>query len=49
MGKIYGQWFPSTNYVPIGGAEITYHATADMSDPNFKSEIWVPVKLEEKL
>lgn len=46
--KIYGQWFPSTNYVPTGGAEITCHATADMSDLNFKSEIWVPVKLEEK-
>lgn len=45
--NIYGQWFPSTNYVPTGGVEITRHESADMSDPNFRSEIWIPVKLAE--
>lgn len=42
---IYGQWFPSTNYVPTGGVEITRHESVDMSDPNYRSEIWIPVKL----
>lgn len=42
---IYGQWFPSTNFVPTGGVEITRHESVDMSDPNYRSEIWIPVKL----
>lgn len=44
--KIYGQWFPSTNYAPTGGAELTWHESPDMTKPDFKSEIWIPVKLE---
>lgn len=45
--KIYGQWFPSSNYVPTGGAELTKHFTQDMSAEDFKSEIWIPVKVTE--
>lgn len=45
---IYGQWFPSTNYVPAGDVEITRHESVDMTDPNYRSEIWIPVKLSDE-
>lgn len=45
--KIYGQWFPSSNYVPTGEAEITWHESPDTTREDYKSEIWIQVELEE--
>jgi len=42
-GRIYFEWFPSSNYEPIEGPEILWNENADVTSPTFKSEIWIPV------
>ncbi|MGE6540091.1 AraC family transcriptional regulator [Bacillus luti] len=42
-GRIYSEWFPSSNYELAEGPEILWNESKDVSSPNFKSEIWVPV------
>lgn len=42
-GRIYSEWFPSTNYEQAKGPEILWNENKDVSSPNFKSEIWIPV------
>jgi AraC family transcriptional regulator len=42
-GRIYSEWFPSSNYEQIEGPEILWNESKDVSSPNFKSEIWIPV------
>lgn len=43
-GRIYSEWFPSSNYEIAEGPEILWNESKDTTSPNFKSEIWVPVK-----
>ncbi|RHW38159.1 AraC family transcriptional regulator [Neobacillus notoginsengisoli] len=42
-GRIYSEWFPSTNYQAAEGPEILSIKTKDLSSPSVKSEIWIPV------
>jgi AraC family transcriptional regulator len=42
-GRIYSEWFPSSNYEQINGPEILWNADKDVTSPVFKSEIWIPV------
>ncbi|MGE7883102.1 AraC family transcriptional regulator [Bacillus sp. NPDC094077] len=42
-GRIYSEWFPSSNYELAEGPEILWNEQKDITSPNFKSEIWVPV------
>lgn len=42
-GRIYSEWFPSSNYEQIEGPEILWNANKDVTSPTFKSEIWIPV------
>ncbi|MCT4567981.1 GyrI-like domain-containing protein, partial [Bacillus thuringiensis] len=42
-GRIYSEWFPSSNYELAEGPEILWNKQKDISSPNFKSEIWIPV------
>lgn len=42
--QIYGQWFPSTGYLPTGGVELISHKHTDFTDPNFTTDIWIPIK-----
>ncbi|MBO9130418.1 AraC family transcriptional regulator [Bacillus sp. 165] len=42
-GRIYSEWFPSSNYEQIEGPEILWNENKDVTSPNFKSEIWIPV------
>lgn len=42
-GRIYSEWFPSSNYQQKEGPEILWNADKDFSSPNFRSEIWIPV------
>ncbi|MDM5153874.1 AraC family transcriptional regulator [Bacillus sp. DX1.1] len=42
-GRIYSEWFPSSNYEQIEGPEILWNADKDVTSPTFKSEIWIPV------
>ncbi|WNS77358.1 AraC family transcriptional regulator [Bacillus sp. DTU_2020_1000418_1_SI_GHA_SEK_038] len=42
-GRIYSEWFPSSNYQVIKGPEILSIKTKDLTSPSVKSEIWIPV------
>ncbi|MGG0150625.1 AraC family transcriptional regulator [Bacillus mycoides] len=42
-GRIYSEWFPSSNYELAEGPEILWNESKEISSPNFRSEIWVPV------
>ncbi|MEW9122488.1 MAG: AraC family transcriptional regulator [Thermotaleaceae bacterium] len=42
-GRIYSEWFPSSNYEIAEGPEILWNEDKDLTSPNFKSEIWIPI------
>lgn len=42
-GRIYSEWFPSSNYEQIEGPEILWNEDKDVTAPSFKSEIWIPI------
>ncbi|MEO4052802.1 AraC family transcriptional regulator [Solibacillus sp. CAU 1738] len=42
-GRIYSEWFPSSNYQVAEGPEILSIKTKDLTSPSVTSEIWIPV------
>ncbi|ACV62762.1 transcriptional regulator, AraC family [Desulfofarcimen acetoxidans DSM 771] len=42
--KIYAEWFPTSGYELTGGPELLWNETPDTSKPDYKSEIWIPVR-----
>ncbi|MGE7767507.1 AraC family transcriptional regulator [Peribacillus sp. NPDC096540] len=42
-GRIYSEWFQSSNYEQIEGPEILWNEKKDVTSPTFRSEIWIPV------
>ncbi|SMC95489.1 AraC family transcriptional regulator [Sporomusa malonica] len=42
-GRIYSEWLPSSNYELAEGPEILWNEHKDVTSPNFKSEIWIPI------
>ncbi len=42
-GRIYSEWFPSSSYEQAEGPEILWNEHKDVTSPNFKSEIWIPI------
>lgn len=42
-GRIYSEWLPSSNYEVAEGPEILWNEHKDVTSPNFKSEIWIPI------
>jgi len=47
-GRIYAEWFPSSNYEQAMGPEILWNENKDVDSPTFRSEIWIPVKKRDK-
>lgn len=48
-GRIYSEWFPSSNFEQVEGPEILWNESKDMMSPTFRSEIWIPVaKMPQK-
>ncbi len=43
-GRIYSEWFPTSGYEAVEGPEILWNESPDTGKPNYKSEIWIPVK-----
>ena len=41
--KIYAEWFPTSGYQLTGGPELLWNEGPDMSKPDYKSEIWIPI------
>ncbi|WP_153127409.1 AraC family transcriptional regulator [Peribacillus tepidiphilus] len=42
-GRIYSEWFPTSNYEQIEGPEILWIGSKDLTSPTVKCEIWIPV------
>lgn len=42
-GRIYSEWFPSSNYEQTEGPEILWNEDKNVTSPTFKSEIWIPI------
>lgn len=42
-GRIYSEWFLSSNYQVTEGPEILSIKSKDLTSPSVKSEIWIPV------
>ena len=42
-GRIYSEWFPSSNYQQTEGPEILWTENKDVTSPTFKSQIWIPI------
>ncbi|OJU09155.1 MAG: AraC family transcriptional regulator [Clostridiales bacterium 43-6] len=43
-GSIYSEWFPSSGYEAVEGPDILWNESPDTGNPNYRSEIWIPVK-----
>lgn len=43
-GRIYSEWFPSSDYQQTEGPELLWNESKDVTSPTFRSEIWIPVK-----
>ncbi|HWO95793.1 MAG TPA: AraC family transcriptional regulator [Bacillus sp. (in: firmicutes)] len=42
--RIYSEWFPSTGYEHAAGPEFEVYPPGDVNDPNYRCEVWVPIK-----
>ncbi|MVO98375.1 AraC family transcriptional regulator [Paenibacillus lutrae] len=42
-GRIFSEWFPSSTYELEEGPEILWNESKEITSPNFRSEIWIPV------
>lgn len=47
-GRIYSEWFPSSGYEAVEGPEILWNESPDTANPNYRSEIWIPVKKSDR-
>jgi AraC family transcriptional regulator len=43
-GRIYSEWFPSSEYELSEGPEILWNEHKDTTSPQYKSEIWIPIQ-----
>lgn len=41
--RIYSEWLPSSDYQLTGGPEFLWNESPDLTKPNYKSEIWIPI------
>ncbi|NLP35002.1 MAG: AraC family transcriptional regulator [Clostridiales bacterium] len=46
-GRIYSEWFPSSGYEATEGPEILWNESPDTGNPNYRSEIWIPVRKKD--
>lgn len=41
--RIFSEWFPSSGYEHAKGPELEVYEKGDMSKPDYKSRVWIPV------
>ncbi|KWX77082.1 AraC family transcriptional regulator [Paenibacillus jilunlii] len=46
-GRIYSEWFPSSNYELVEGPEMLWNESQDTTSPTYRSEIWIPVQASD--
>lgn len=42
-GRIFSEWFPTSGYEHAEAPEVEWYSNGDLSSPDYKSEIWIPV------
>lgn len=42
--RIFSEWFPSSGYEHAEGPELEVYENGDMSKPDYRSFVWIPVK-----
>jgi AraC family transcriptional regulator len=42
-GRIFSEWFPTSGYEHGEAPEVEWYSKGDLSAPDYKSEIWIPV------
>lgn len=42
--RVFSEWFPTSGYESTGGPEILWNESPDISKPDYKSELWIPIK-----
>jgi len=42
--RVFAEWFPTSGYESTGGPEILWNESPDISKPDYKSELWIPIK-----
>lgn len=45
--KIFAEWFPTSGYESTGGPELLWNESPDTSKPDYKSELWIPIRKRE--
>lgn len=43
-GRIYSEWFPSSDYELSPGPEMLWNEDKDVTSPQYRSEIWIPIR-----
>lgn len=43
-GRIYSEWFPSSDYELSPGPEMVWNEDKDVASPQYRSEIWIPIR-----
>ena len=41
--RIYAEWFPASEYELTGGPELLWYESTDLTRPDCKNELWIPV------
>ncbi len=44
MQRIFGEWFPTSGWEHADGPELEIYSRGDIRDPNYYSEIWIPLQ-----
>ena len=42
--RIYTEFFPASEYEPVGDIDLEVYPDGDMDSPDYESEIWIPVR-----
>lgn len=42
-GRIFSEWFPTSDYEHAEAPEIEWYSKGDLTAPDYKSEIWIPI------
>lgn len=42
-GRIFTEWFPTSGYEHAQAPEVEWYSNGDLTAPDYKSEIWIPI------
>lgn len=44
--RIYAEWFPAAGYEQDGGIDLEVYPHGDADSPDYRCEVWIPVKMK---